>query len=89
MAKIVAEQLVDRLDAAGYVVMRKPPTGGHSRAERAWPLMQGLGPLSLDLARRFVLPHPDEDGMPKRAIVGPGEIGDLGDKIGSNPMHPG
>jgi hypothetical protein len=30
MVKIVAERLVERLSASGFVVMRKPPAGGTS-----------------------------------------------------------
>ena len=34
MAAIVAEQLVKYLDRAGYVVMKKPPAGGHAGLAR-------------------------------------------------------
>jgi hypothetical protein len=30
MARIVAERLVDYLQRAGYVVMKRPPLGGHA-----------------------------------------------------------
>ena len=36
-ADIIADRLVRHLDRCGYVVMKKPPLGGHSR------IMRGFG----------------------------------------------
>jgi hypothetical protein len=36
MAEIVAKRLVSYLDRAGYVVMKKPPLGGHSAIGRGF-----------------------------------------------------
>ena len=35
-ADIVAQRLVRYLDKAGYVVMKKPPLGGHSQVARGF-----------------------------------------------------
>jgi hypothetical protein len=35
-ADIVAKRLVRHLDRAGYVVMKKPPLGGHSQVARGF-----------------------------------------------------
>jgi hypothetical protein len=35
-ADIVAKRLVRYLDKAGYVVMKKPPLGGHSQIARGF-----------------------------------------------------
>jgi hypothetical protein len=35
-ADIVAQRLVHHLDRAGYVVMKKPPLGGHDRIARGF-----------------------------------------------------
>jgi hypothetical protein len=36
MAEIVAKRLVAHLERAGYVVMKKPPRGGHSGIARGF-----------------------------------------------------
>jgi hypothetical protein len=36
MAKIVAERVVRHLERAGFVVMKKPPLGGHSAIGRGF-----------------------------------------------------
>jgi hypothetical protein len=36
MAAIVARRLVRYLDRAGYVVLKKPPLGGHSQVARGF-----------------------------------------------------
>ena len=36
MADIVARRLVRRLERAGYVVMKRPPLGGHSQIGRGF-----------------------------------------------------
>src|SRR5271165_4386964 len=38
------------------------------------------------LARRLILAQADEDGVTKQAVVGPSQIGDLGDELGPHPM---
>jgi hypothetical protein len=36
MANVVAERIVRQLDRAGFVVMKKPPLGGHSALGRGF-----------------------------------------------------
>jgi hypothetical protein len=36
MGDIVAKRLVRHLERAGYVVMKKPPLGGHSQIGRSF-----------------------------------------------------
>ena len=36
MANVVAERIVERLKAAGFVVMKKPTPGGHSALARGF-----------------------------------------------------
>ena len=36
MARIVAKRLVERLERSGFVVMKKPPLGGHSALGRGF-----------------------------------------------------
>jgi hypothetical protein len=43
-ADIVAKRLVRYLDKAGYVVMKKPPLGGHGQVARGFR-SEGLGEL--------------------------------------------
>ncbi len=45
--------------------------------------------LPPDLAGRLVLAQSDKDSVAEQRLVGPTEIGDLGDEFGSHPMHLG
>ena len=58
-----------------------------------WPpisLLRLIGgsPLTLapDLLGRLVLAQPDVNRMPEEVVSGPGQIGDLGDKLRLDPM---
>ncbi len=37
MARLTAENLIENLEQAGFVVMRKPPAPGHSNPMHNWP----------------------------------------------------
>ena len=54
---------------------RRKPLAGSGRA------------LAPDFAGRLVVAQADEDGVAKQAVLGPGQIGDLGDQLRADPMH--
>ena len=39
------------------------------------------------LGRRLILPQTFINDLPQQIVVGPGEVFDLGDELGPDPMH--
>ena len=68
----------------------RPPRGARPASERQenpGPLAPGLA-LAPHLGGRLVFPQPDIDRVAKQTVPRPGKIGDLGDKLRLDPVHP-